>query len=311
MASVYVLQRFAFGSISKQESSPSSRTMPETKPLDIKIIYSASKGRHRGTWRPSLSSSSRRRRLFQTVGVCNLILAGTAYYLTWWQADSWLYTKLMMHTPIPVDTFALDRTFKSISGLPDDRAPREGPSHREMAPSPTGSEQATTFRSGAPAPFAASVYGWEALTTTAICVLAFCGGTLITRGSNPTSRLVGLLAAVGLVAILAWSTFSVWSEYETAYKPSDLRKGMGGLVLLCASLGLTLGVGARGITRLAAMTIILAAFATVVALVIGRHFEAIKTAELPMPFWPFAAAAFVVQSFWGWVLWPLSSRFLR
>lgn len=150
--------------------------------------------------------------------------------------------------------------------------------------------------------------GWQLLATVSICTLALSGGAMLGSAGSPRLRAVGALLSLVTAIALAGGIFYVWREYDVAFKVSHLRKAIGGVVLLSAGAGVALARWPRGLSRLAAGMLIVSSVATVVALYIGLRYEAVKPDELPVPFWLFVGLAFVVQSLWGWLLLPISSR---
>ena len=108
--------------------------------------------------------------------------------------------------------------------------------------------------------------------------------------------------------ILAWLTFDILSECDRGFPPSYLRAWMAGLVCLSALIGLAIGRGVRELTRLAAVTVILAAVGTAVGLYLGGQCGAVS-AERSSPL--ILLLAFVVHSLYGWILLPLSFRMAR
>jgi hypothetical protein len=86
---------------------------------------------------------------------------------------------------------------------------------------------------------------------------------------------------------------------------------MAGPVVVCALLGWAIGRGTRGITYVAAVTLVVSAVGSVVGLYLGTLYDAVEPAELPMPLLPFLATVFLIHSIWGWILLPLASRVRR
>ena len=96
-----------------------------------------------------------------------------------------------------------------------------------------------------------------------------------------------------------------WQDYGLKYRPDHFRFGMAGFVVTVAAIGITIGRGARMLTRLAAAMVILSAVASVVGLYLGAECGAIDPARSSMAF---LALVFAIHSLWGWVLLPVSSR---
>ena len=82
---------------------------------------------------------------------------------------------------------------------------------------------------------------------------------------------------------------------------------MGGLLALSTTLGLALNARARLLGRLAAVSTIVAAIGTVLALYFGHQSGAIPADQAKAGF---MLAAFAIHSAWGWIVWPVTSRWV-
>jgi hypothetical protein len=154
----------------------------------------------------------------------------------------------------------------------------------------------------------AAGYAWLTISTIAACALALSAGAAFGRAGGPPIRQFGVILAGGGALLLAWLAFDILSEYDRGFPPSYLRAWMAGLVCLSALIGLAIGRGVRGLTRLAAVTVILAAVGTAVGLYFGGQCGAIS-AERSTPL--ILLLAFIVHSLYGWILLPLSFRLAR
>lgn len=270
-------------------------------PLDVKVIYSASKRRRRG-WRPSRTGVSIRDSGLVVLGILNLIAAGGLYYGTCWLADPELRLTLIRHLPLPgVD---IDAAAEMLTPSQPQSPGSQTPTIVRPAPSATPSTTGQTARAVL---LIATVVGWEALAVITACALALLGGALLGQAGTPGLRLAGvILGLVGLVAV-GWAAYGLWGQYGR-FVPDQLRTDIGGLVLLAALLGLVFGRGIQGLTYLVAITLILSAAGSVLGLYIGAQYDAVKTQELPLPFFVFLVLVFVIHSLWGWILLPLASR---
>ncbi len=153
-----------------------------------------------------------------------------------------------------------------------------------------------------------AAYGWLPLATPAACALSVSAGAAIGRIGGSRGRRVGALLALTLTLVLTITTLIVWDQYGKQYLPSQLRIGMGGLVALSALIGLAVGRAARGLARLASITLILSAVGTVASLYLGSQCGAIPPAQSAPPS---LALAFFIHSGYGWIQLPVLARLGR
>jgi len=170
----------------------------------------------------------------------------------------------------------------------------------------------------------ATAYGWLTLATAGACVLALAGGAGCGAAGGKKLRRVGLILAPGLAIGLAFTVYRLWPQsdvksghehnlfehlvqslYGMKYIPAQLRMWMGGLVLLSLAIGLAVGGRVRGLARLAAVTIILAAVGSAVGVWLWSQCGALEPGQTSVMV---LALVFAAHSAWGWVLWPLSRR---
>jgi hypothetical protein len=276
--------------------------MNTTTPLDIKVVYDASSRRKRkGTVVPG-GERKRAAPILLVVGLLNLAAAGGLCYATWWPIDSFIYMNFVLRTPLDID---LDAAAGAIMpGLSADSPQAAGATDLPVGelPPPTIVGRTAQIVIGV------TGYSWLTLATMAACALALAGGAAWGRSGGALWRTAGLLLAVVVVAGLAWFGYSVWTEYGTVYPPGALDLGMGGLVLLAALVGMAIGRGARGLTRLAGIMLIISAAGSVAGLYSGRLCGAVESQYASFSF---MAVVFVIHSVWGWVLLPLASRMRR
>ena len=83
---------------------------------------------------------------------------------------------------------------------------------------------------------------------------------------------------------------------------------MSALMLLAALAGSAIGRGARGLTRLAGVLLILSAVGSVAGLYLGSQCGAIRPGLSSLTF---MGIVFVVHSAWGWILLPVAARIRR
>jgi hypothetical protein len=170
----------------------------------------------------------------------------------------------------------------------------------------------------------AAAYGWLMLATVGACSLALAGGAGFGAVGGKRLRRAGWILAPGLAIGLAFTVYKMWSQSDVKagqetklleylvqslggmnYSPVQLRMWMGGLTLLSLSAGMAVGGRVRGLTRLAAVTVILAAFGSAVGVWLWSQCGALEAGQTSVMV---LALVFVVHSTWGWMLWPLSRR---
>ncbi|MGD2109496.1 MAG: hypothetical protein PVI86_08895 [Phycisphaerae bacterium] len=283
--------------------------MTTVEPLEVKVIYSASRRGPRPTKRVGPRSSTNTS-LLVTVGVLSLAVAGALYYATWLRADPKLRVRLFMRTPLP--GVNLDDVAQAL--VPPDAK------DAAISPRPASGPRAVTASEGVRLSSAevqaqlteaklrvAIVVGWVALVTVAIAVLAVCGGALTGRGLDGSRR--ALLCIVGVIALagLGWSAYSRLGP-EWRFVPQHLRLGVGAGLIVLAMAGTLVARGGRGLAYVAAVLLILSAAGTVAALQLTVQHEVVKLDELPMQLLPLSICVFVAQSLWGWILLPLAPR---
>ena len=274
--------------------------MSNPQPLEVKVIYSASsrRRRRRGV-RVSRSSprGPRRTGLF-ALALLNLAAAGGLYHWTWWKVDPEIYLQLSLQAEIPNTVIrpAADATDAAISALENPFA----------VTAPAGS--AVPLVSKRQMVIVGSAYGWLTLATLSAIALAMSGAMLLERFLGSWLRWVGLAATVVGVCAAAWVVLDVAAKAGWGFKVSEWRQGMGGLVVLAALVGLSIGDRSRGFTRLAALLLILLGAGSAGGLYLLSRFDALSP-ERSTPM--FLAGAFIVHALWGFILIPLASRILR
>ncbi len=279
--------------------------MGNAEPLDIKVIYSSS-SRPRKVRRkaappppkekkppppPKAKKSGRSPSSGVLLGFVTLGVAGLLAYVTWWQIDSFLYRTMAMKTPIPgVD---LNQVAGMIAPAASSGAPPAA-----AAPVAPGGLDAT-------ASIILAAYSWLTCATIASCVLAFSGGALLGRAGGSALRLVGTLVAVGGAGWLAWEVYRDLTDFGSGYPPNHLRAGWCAFVVVMAFVGLAWGRNVRGLTRLAALALIVSALVTVAGLYVGGQHDALSPERTTSTY---MITAFVVHSLYGWILLPISFR---
>ncbi len=265
--------------------------------VEIKIVYGGRSRKGRSRWSYSPPAAPARRLI--ALGLVNLLFAGGLYYGTWWHADRQLQVLLLMHMEFSgVDTDAV------VSGIiPKDAPPLNGkaPATVRRAPPATAAGQGLTSRGIL---FGSTIYGWEALSTLAMCLLALSSGRLLRRAGSSSIRVAGALVGLPVIAGLVWLVFSRWEKFG-GYVPDELRFSSGAAIVAVLLFGLLCGRRTRGWTLLAAVMLILSAGGTVWGLYFGAQCDAIDPKYATTGF---LALAFGLQSLWGWILLPVAAR---
>lgn len=265
--------------------------MTTVRSLDIKVVYRGGSLRRKLTPARLHPTTSR----LALLGLLNLAVAGALCYATWWPADRFIYLKFVLKTPIDATQLAV------MFNLPS----------RELAPAPTGdSSTAATQRfvgETATAVIGVTGYAWLTLATFAACALAVSGGAAVGKAGDPPLRRIGRILFIGGLLGLAWGAYETFSQFGAKYPPAHLRWSMVALVVLCGLLGLAIGRRVKGLTRLAAATLILSAVGTAVGLYLGGLAGAISPDYSSALF---LALLFLVHSFYGWTLLAFSPRFI-
>lgn len=289
--------------------------MSTQSPVEVHVIFDASKGRGRRSVRKTPSPRSRPPSptrsvdaLVLIVGLASIAFAGVCYYATWWKADPEIYLRLVTKTPVAVDV-DLEQAAALILGI------REPPGAKKKA-NPFPEAAATTAPDFPPANWSgrttqiaipATAYAWLTTSTVSYLLVAMAGGAMVLNGA--TRRRVGAVVAAASILGLLVGTYYVYSTYGT-YRPTDLRYGMGIVVLLCVGVGSIVCRGGRGgrggkIVRAASVGLIVAAIVTAAGLYVGGQCGAMRVEHFTPQF---IAIAFAVHAAWGGVLLPLAKR---
>lgn len=271
-----------------------------TTPFEIKVVYDASRKRRGTAIRTSAVRQTQRPGAGLVLGaMLNLVVAAAMYYAIWWKADPFLYITMIKKTPMDVPpSFAANPLGLAT---PEDLEPR-GPE-----PSTASNSEANAGWSGKTAQVVipAAAYGWLVLATASAFAVALVGGAWLGAIGGHWIRVAGLIGLLALVGGVGFFAYKIWAEYEMMYKPDQLRAGMGWLTLLVALLGLAAAARARGITKLAAVVVLIAAAGTPVGLWLWNQCGAL---DPQFANWSWMAAAFVIHAAWGIVLLVMASR---
>lgn len=277
--------------------------MSADTPLDINVVFDAGKRGRRGKTSRSVRRRSRPT-FWITLGLLNLAVSGSAYYLTWWKVDPFIYMTLIMHTPLPgVHLSDVDTAFAQAPGTPLGGLLSPGGSVE-----PTASQGPTFVGQRAAELIGVTAYSWLSVATAGALALALSSGTLLGRAGGRRVRRVGLILCCGGAALLGFAVYRTWSEFGSGYPPRHLRIGMGTMVALAGLLGLAIGHRTVGVCRFAGVMTILVGATTVGALYVGHLCGAISP-DYATP--TFLGLTFLGASAWGWLLLVLGPRWAR
>ena len=276
--------------------------MSTASSLEIKTIYSASGRGRRKPARVVSVGPGTRTLPWLILGVFNLLAAGGLSYVTWWRVDPFIYDVFTWKTPLPgVDADqAVAQMFPNLTAAVERAPPATAEENPADAPKYVG-KTATVI-------IGTTAYAWLTLAVIASCALALSAGAALARGGGVWLRRVGAVLAVAGLLVLGAAVYRVLSEHGLQYTPRQLRLGMTALALLVAPVGLAIGRGSRGLARLAAITLILSALGTAVALHLGGHCDAVSPEHSALPF---VFLAFILHSLYGWFLLLATHRLPR
>jgi hypothetical protein len=274
-------------------------------PFEIKVVYDATQRTRRGAVVRSTSARSARApgTALALGGLLNFAIAGIMYFVTWQMADPFLGTTMIKKTPMDVSAKFAANPFGITSspslGAIEPESPPDQESLDEKSSVPRWGGKTAQWL------VPVTAFGWLALTTAGGCAVALAGGSWLGHSAGGWFRRLGLLGTVILAVGLSLIGWKLWAEYKTGYKVEHLRYGMGGITLLFAFLGLAMVWSARGITKFAGITVILAALGTTLGIWLWTQSGAL---DLQYAAWPRLAAAFGIHAAWGVVLLLTANR---
>jgi hypothetical protein len=220
------------------------------------------------------------------------------YYVTWWQADPFIYLRLFTRMPMEMPREIATNPFGIGTGTPEPHENTIGvetiPSSQDAPePAPRWNVKQTQRVMGATA------YGWLTLATAGACAVALAGGAWLGGMGGPSARALAALGALGLATIVGYFGYKIWSASKMMFEPNQLRTGMGLVNLTCAFVGIALAGRVRGITKFAGVMVVLAAVGTAVGIWLWTQSGAL---DMQFAAWPKLAAAFGIHAAWGVVL---------
>ena len=283
--------------------------MSPANAVEVKVVYCAS-GRHRrsarsvavGRWLPGF-----------VLGLLSLGVASGMFYAAWWPINTFIGTRILMRTPIPLtaeQSAALNEAF-----TPRNRARSPGAPHLiqpEPAPKPVAGSTAPVYQGVAAQKIVFGAgYGWLWLASGAVCLLAMGAGGMWGGAAPRSLQRAALLLFVLALLGLGGQLIHIWQTYgglESRWAgggllggvPMPLYRWLGASAALCALLwGLGTARTGRGLSRLAAFSLIVAAIGSVAALYYGHAAGAV---EAQFVTFSFLGLVFVIHSAWGWLL---------
>lgn len=259
-----------------------------------------------------MSAVRSRRGRHRLLHVLNAAVAMALCVGTWQIDKNFIYTNLLLRTPIPgVDAAEAARVLLGIEVEQGGGAAfaepafdsefafdTEHPVDPEPMASPTGSAPLFSGQT-ATVMVPAIAYSWLTVSTTSYCLLALAAGSGIGSGARPGWRRIGITLALLATAALGWEVFRILSQYGMQFPTKTWRLGMAALTALCMLYGIALGKWAIKLTRASAILLIVAGLGSVVALCLGKLCDAIEP-QYSSP--QFFALVFAVHSIWGWIL---------
>lgn len=293
--------------------------MSQSTPLDIKVVYSASKRARRQAPGPAAPDQRPEREPQPlkkdggaakpaVLALLNLLLAGALCYFTWWHVDRHIYDVFILETPVV--NIDIDAAAEEIFGIKPDPVSAKGATTAASMPSPMPpaklversryDDRTTQIIIGA------TGYGWLTLATISACALALAAGAGLGESCGGGLRRTALVFAVLVALLLAGTWVAVFTRYEGRYTPFFLRCWMGGLCLLFAVWGMASGRRSGRRFRRASLAMLLSAAGSVGGLYLWSQ----CAVRVDLEAIGVIGAAFVAaQWVYGFVLWPTARRF--
>ncbi len=271
-----------------------------TAPFEIKVVYDATRRKGRGAVvRTSHGRAARASGLLFAAGaILHLAVAGSMYYVTWQVADPFLTRTMLTKTPLTVpakfaaNPFGIGRSMPTDPDAAKGIAPEEAPSN-ETEPSQRWTGKTAQWL------VPATAFGWLTLTAAASFAVALSAGTWLGLSTRGRLRILARIAALLLLVALGFAAWRLWVEYGFGFKVEHLRAGMAGVTLLFVLIGFTASGFVRGLTKFAAIAVILAAVGTAAGIWLWTQCGAL---DVQYAAWPKLAAAFGIHATWGLIL---------
>lgn len=309
--------------------------MTDSAPLEITVVYDASgrsrrppKPVHAKKVRPPRAKAASASTGVVVLGALNLLAAAGYCYATWWPVEEYIVVNSAMRTPFMSD-LDLDATAAAMFGsmaTPGGKPrpllvpPLRDSESTEARPNAAGSTDSRKdpFAKAEPARpvsqfdvrtsqlvIGITVTGWLVLATASCCALAIAGGAGFTRAGGTSMRVLGIILALGLAALLVWKGYELWTQVGKDVSPARLRPLVLALVGLGAATGIAVGRGVRGLSKAAGILVIVAAIGSVAGLYLGHMAGVVEAAQATALF---LAIVFVGHSLWGWLLLLISRK---
>lgn len=297
--------------------------MSQSTPLDIKVVYSASKRGRRPAPGPVAPNQppqqpGRKPKPMQKGGgsakpvglaLVNLLLAGALCYFSWWHVDRYIfYDVVLLQTP--VFNIDMDAAAEEIFGIKPDPVSARGAATQTSVPPllpPAKPVKRSRYDDKTTQIIiVATGFGWLTLASISMCALALAAGTGLGASWGMGLRRAALMFAVLAVLLLVGAWVAVFTKYEGRYTPLFLRCWMGGLCLLFALWGLASGRNGGRRFRRASFAMLLSAAGSVGGLYLWSQ----CAVRVDLEAIGVVGAAFVAaQWVYGAILWPTARRF--
>ncbi len=273
--------------------------MDSTQTLDIKVVYSATKGA--SPRKPvSVSPAGGSPRWLGALGLSAMVVAASLCFAAWWRVDTEIRLIWMFKTPVQgLNPDSASKLFED--SLTAGNAHQARPENPQANPSSEPRIVGVTARNV----IVGTGVVWLAVVTIACCALTFAAGTVAGRNLSGLTRGGLACAAMACLAGMCWIGFGIWQDHKWGYEPRTMRIGMSSLVVLFAVFGAAVGNPTQKKWRTASLALIASAVASILALYLGKETGAIKPEYATLTV---LVTVFVAQSFYGWILWPIASR---
>jgi len=279
--------------------------MSSAGPLEVKVVFdsSARRGQRGITSKPKRAARTGGAFGLICFGLLNLVIAGALCYAAWWPVEEFIVVDGALHTPIP--DLDLDRAAQEMFGglvtnrpgmAPGEVAKAEVVHAEPSAFSPHTTQKVIWISAGA----------WMVAATLSCCLLSLAGGCAWGRVLSRSLKFLFVLLTIAGVGWLGWMVWESWLAHQTNVTPQMLRDEISTLVVVFALAGLTWGGSVRGVSRTAAVLLILSSLLAAAGLVLWKLCGAL---EGMLASYPIMAGIFVAHAFWGFIAWRWARRY--
>lgn len=281
--------------------------MSTAPPLEVKVVFDASARRGQRGITAKPKKAARRGGAIGLIcfGLLQLLVAGGFCYATWWPVEEFIVVDGALHTPIPdlnLDLAAQEMFGGLVSnrpGMPPGEVTKAEVVHADpSAFSPETTQKVIWISAGA----------WMVAATLSCCLLALAGGCAWGRVFSRSLKFLFVLLTLAGAGWLGWMVWQLWLEHGTNVTPQMLRDEISTLVVVFVLVGLTWGGSVRGVSRTAAVLVILSSLLAVAGLVLWKMCGAL---EGTLASYPTMAGIFVAHAFWGFIAWRWARRYVK